>query len=251
MSTSIYSGIKINLTIHALNTLVNVIRKETHIKTVELKSAWFSEQVSQELDLCFARKQECNFDAAFKAARNKWQEEQADIKKGHRHPNSDFEFKLAVYPYKNKLYGRYFCEQKELINLLIEKPNIEEYHYQNSTDRSDNISASAWRQREKIWDGIFKDSTNYGFVADLQDRWADSLYDLDSKKIRTELPDMKIRAKYVANILVANSYPREQFLDSKGEFSFGKYMEFERSDEFRAKHAEETERLMTILPSAY
>jgi hypothetical protein len=49
------------------------------------------------------------------------------------------------------------CQECEkIINRLEKKGVLTDYHYQNSTDRPDGVSNKEWREREKVWDEIFK-----------------------------------------------------------------------------------------------
>lgn len=50
------------------------------------------------------------------------------------------------------------------LRFLAKHPALEDYHYQNQTDRPENISAREWARRSKIWDVLLDD-----------DRWPDKL----------------------------------------------------------------------------
>ena len=77
----------------------------------------------------------------------------AQIKeRGERDPFVDFDFAVAVYPIKNKILARYFTEQRVFEDLWFSQKFVKDYHYQNQTDRPENISEKKWDQREKDWD---------------------------------------------------------------------------------------------------
>lgn len=66
----------------------------------------------------------------------------------------DLECSVSLYPVKN---GKILCQFFEQGNipdykkLWIKQDYVQEYHYQNSTDRPDEIEARAWKTREKLW----------------------------------------------------------------------------------------------------
>lgn len=62
----------------------------------------------------------------------------------------------VIYPISNKrtLIIFYFRQkyQRETIEKFVDKKIIEDYHYQNSTDKPDKISSREWNKRLKDWD---------------------------------------------------------------------------------------------------
>lgn len=62
----------------------------------------------------------------------------------------------VIYPISNKrtLIIFYFRQkyQREVIEKFVKKKIIEDYHYQNSTDKPDEISSREWNKRLKDWD---------------------------------------------------------------------------------------------------
>lgn len=77
-----------------------------------------------------------------------------------RRNDFDVDVSIKVAPYKGRFYLRAFCDHVSVLvggclNFLDEHPALEDYHYQNCTDRPEGVTAQAWRHREKVWDAIF------------------------------------------------------------------------------------------------
>ena len=65
-----------------------------------------------------------------------------------------FVFDVVVIPWKGRLYGCYYCDGIEENERLLDEI-AEEYHYQNQTDRPEEIPTREWNRRGEIWDEIF------------------------------------------------------------------------------------------------
>lgn len=67
----------------------------------------------------------------------------------------DYNASVVIIPYKKSLYGLYYCDGiKENEDLFFSI--ADDYHYQNQTDKPDNISWKEWRKREEVWDDILE-----------------------------------------------------------------------------------------------
>jgi len=82
-----------------------------------------------------------------------------NVTKSHRDTYS-LDVSLAVYPHKNDFYLRTFCEPisvvGEALGFVEKMPELEDFHYQNQSDRPENISEKAWKVRAKVWDEILE-----------------------------------------------------------------------------------------------
>ena len=84
----------------------------------------------------------------------------SEIQKDIMSIESDMESTLVLFPITKKKtlimsysenftnFFRSLCDDKS----FCEKYELEEYHYQNQTDKPDDISSRAWAQRRKDWD---------------------------------------------------------------------------------------------------
>lgn len=59
--------------------------------------------------------------------------------------------KILFIPCGRSTLAMYFG-QSEYIKAIINNGNFEDYHYQNQTDKPDDVSTRAWNKREKDWD---------------------------------------------------------------------------------------------------
>ena len=88
----------------------------------------------------------------------------------------DYPFEVMIYPYHGNLYGNYFGaeygygknENAELLMTIVD-----EYWYGDSGDPDPNLSWRQWRQRSKVWNGIFDayDSPRENGVSFMVAKW--------------------------------------------------------------------------------
>lgn len=65
-----------------------------------------------------------------------------------------FNFSICVIPYKDgNIYGGLFCDNVNYKKYI--EPYAEEFHYQDQTDRPEEITEEEWENRRNIWDKIF------------------------------------------------------------------------------------------------
>lgn len=72
-----------------------------------------------------------------------------------RDPEVDVECSITFIPFEGALYGMVFTEQNEFLDRWMQKPFVEDFHYQNRTDRPRNVSEYDWEERSRVWNGIF------------------------------------------------------------------------------------------------
>lgn len=116
-------------------------------------------------------------------------------REGLRHPLTDFEFRVDLFPVGSNVYGMVRTERSHWFDCLLSEhaPDVREYAYWDNTDRPDEIAASEWRSREKVWDRIsntmIRGRTSGGCTIDLSRR-------LDAPKpaqLMAKLPDLATR----------------------------------------------------------
>lgn len=76
-----------------------------------------------------------------------------------RKPNNSFNymFGVTIFERKNKLYGIYFDHTYKNFEMLFDRDIAVDYHYQNQTDKPDDVSWRNWNFREQVWEDIFED----------------------------------------------------------------------------------------------
>lgn len=78
-----------------------------------------------------------------------------EISKSAKSPfmdNYDYRCILQIIPLDTKTLVMYFGNQTCLTHIEAMSDFLQDYHYQNQTDRPNNISKEAWSLREKDWD---------------------------------------------------------------------------------------------------
>ena len=71
-----------------------------------------------------------------------------------RDTDIDWDFGLAVLPWKGRVYGMYYAEQPELAELLILKDWVEDYRYWDNSDHPEDVTPAQWNARRETWNGI-------------------------------------------------------------------------------------------------
>lgn len=100
---------------------------------------------------------------------------------GYRDPEVDFDFKLAVMPYGERVYGIVFCEQREWQSAFYGQTWVEHWPYWDNTDEPEGVSRRQWANRGKVWDTILAGDewdrpVGCGFSYDFEPppRWPDA-----------------------------------------------------------------------------
>lgn len=84
-------------------------------------------------------------------------------------PDYDFKCQLQLFPMDNKILAMYFGN-KDIRDLIAGSEYFIDYHYQNETDRPEEVSDEEWRQREKDWREVIGPNyvpTSHGFSVNL------------------------------------------------------------------------------------
>lgn len=176
----------------------------------------------------------------------------------------DYEFSFSIHPHKNKsVLILLYTERKELREAFEKLPEVEDYHYQDQTDKPKDISDKLWNKRRDEWhevlDGGYGIPTECGFTYTpyIETR-------LGFLFINGEKRDMLIkraisldeRAKNIANSLMAkewdhthlihksikNPTPEEaQAIYNAGNESYRKYVDYRNTDEGKKDQKEKIE----------
>jgi hypothetical protein len=74
---------------------------------------------------------------------------------GH-HP-FDIATSLVFYPVGNRIFGQYFGSYSLVEKYWLSRPYVVDFHYQNQTDRPEEVPSREWSVRRKVWETIFPD----------------------------------------------------------------------------------------------
>ena len=65
---------------------------------------------------------------------------------------------VAIYLCETYFYCQFFCAP-HILNQIKLSDKFIDFHYQNQTDRPSKIKVKEWKERERIWDKIFDDTS--------------------------------------------------------------------------------------------
>ena len=153
---------------------------------------------------------------------------------------------LLVIPCDSKLLAMTFGNSL-LNDTLVDNLNLEDYHYQNQTDKPDDISSKVWETRRKTWHKAIGPDyipINHRFEFHLVDDNYISLiglklyglHDSHSKEsenlftkefIKSLIPDIEIRANMIVKTF--KDYPNPPTEDSP----YVEWLEYKRSDGYK------------------
>lgn len=165
MSTKIYTGFELQLTPEERpHPLTALMARTARFRTLILPLAhtalnqWFVRQLFYQFDheqffqtLSNSPKPQSPYDAAY----SEYHKGHDNLRNGRRAPEIDMNFEVTYFPYQNRIFGIYYSENRTFSTLWMAQPGMDDYHYQNSTDRPDTISETAWTARRLVWDTIF------------------------------------------------------------------------------------------------
>lgn len=159
----------------------------------------------------------------------------------------NFIFEIMIIPYRKNIYIKIFTQQTDLCNLL-EEYGFKDFHYQNQTDRPEEISGREWAKRDVIWDNIFKNENTWRDIG-ISYNWSPSeIYDtpFSEEDIKYLMPSFKKRARRIAKDKIWGRVYRKKFKDDKpkkaskvaGEYrKFRDYLKTEKGKEEVKKKA--------------
>ncbi|HEJ2342363.1 TPA: hypothetical protein ACKRQV_001267 [Pseudomonas aeruginosa] len=177
----------------------------------------FVEQARRSVAAVFARKLAFGRDLAENFSfldedRNRWCRKNVDQQFDTAYRNQDdwlktmswdFTYSVAVLPYENHVLMLTYGSGHPDFRSLIESAGFTDYHFQNSTDRPDDVSALEWEEREAAWDSALPTgrAVDSAFEFSLAS-WTDLLpVKHDSRLIRSCEPSEQQRREYVAQHL--------------------------------------------------
>ena len=152
----------------------------------------------------------------------------------------NFESKIVIIPTKAKILAMTFGNPY-LNGTLVTRLGLEDYHYQNQTDRPENISKKSWDIRKKVWDNAIGPDyipINHGFeytlVDDLSisligirltdDKYSDKLF--TKQTIKELLPDFDSRVSTATGSF--DDYPNAP--DKNADYSA--WLRYTRSEDY-------------------
>jgi len=168
-----------------------------------------------------------------------------NFKNSHREPDLDYMFSVVILPKGRKNLVLAFTDDKEMLDIFEKFDFLEDYHYQNSTDKPDNISQRNWNKRRKDWDYVLGGNgwgkpihcgLSYTFTTDTEP----FSYKEEKEDIFNQtLPSKEDRAK---NILYMKFFTQHYKPGEDGKISSSSYfevrgmwVEFKKTSDYRDK----------------
>lgn len=93
-------------------------------------------------------------------------------KTGMRDPDVDFSFDITVFPYGSACIYKLYTEQRTFIKLFEEIfLHVRDFHYQDSTDKPDDVMDEEWERRRIAWKYILGSHppNKMGFTINISD----------------------------------------------------------------------------------
>lgn len=154
MSTKIYGGFRfVPSDLNEIHTLLMAYRPTVKEAVHEAKCRFLAVTAADLIDKAALDRERARYPLS--AAHDDLRKRQKDVKEtGLRDPAIDFDLKLAVMPYGERVYGIVFCEQGAWRKAFLAQPWIERWPYWDNTDQPEGVSRREWSERGKVWDAV-------------------------------------------------------------------------------------------------
>lgn len=127
-----------------------------------------------------------------------------------RDPQYDFNFAISILPLKTckEVLVLLYTERKEMVAAFERLPEIQEYHYQNSSDKPKNISEKKWNLRSDHWDDAlggdgYATPSEAGFeYKPIALRYLSFSQPQDNRWINRLFPTLKKRSARIAHLIM-------------------------------------------------
>lgn len=152
--------------------------------------------------------------APLSAAWDQIDEGQRAERQGYRHPLTDFEFRVDLFPHQADVLGIVRTERREWLAALLKElsPAVTGYAYWDNTDPPDGMPEAEWQARGKAWEDVrtaMRGRNVGGCAVDL----STMLFPPEPESIMAKVPDL---AKRIAR--TAKDRGVEHFLAAEAGF---------------------------------
>lgn len=230
MSTKIYNGYYSDLSLDKL-----LLKFKEEVKRFEdIKLKHFSKVLvgkSIEIyDTKLSKGESCDINDTIGELYDKYQNEINDSKKNNlRVSNVDFSASCCLFPCGRKTLILFYSDNNSILELWDSLDYIHEYHYQNQTDRPNNITNREWNLRRKNWNKVLGGDgwgipAHNGYVFTFTFIDAPFYYDL-----KIDFKDYITSDTIRANYLLHNKFVDEKYKIIKNNEGY----EFKTSDYFK------------------
>jgi len=198
MSTKIHGGFKVVGLggLFELHREIMTFRQELAGRIRTLNCTWVAKRAAGVFDdWTLGRYALPKGETAFTHAALELLDRQAHVlETDRRDPEVDFSCHLSIHPLEregeNVILGIVFAERAEFQERWFNKPFVEDYHYQNSTDRPEDIPEVEWDRRREDWLAVLGHPgvpALAGFLGDVGDQAARAYYLLRAFGLQAEV----------------------------------------------------------------
>lgn len=212
MSTKIYNGYHSNMGLSNLLENLKEFKKEA-VKVINgeyfksLVSSYVKDYVDMGISVPNQKEDDINHNDFLYRLHGECEKHLAGLKKHERSYfhgiELDLETSLCVFPISpNRTLILWYCDVSEVTKIWETLPFIKDYHYQDQTDRPDEISSGAWRRRMEDWDRVlggdgWGSPVDNGYIFRIKEReipWYRKRFDYD---LQSFIPSDESRKKKI------------------------------------------------------
>ena len=154
----------------------------------------------------------------------------------------DLSCQVCLIPMKTKTLMMYFGND-DLREIVTNQDWLLDYHYQNQTDRPQNITPRQWNQRKKDWDiALGSDGVPANHSMSINLLRTDMLPYMPFRADFSDdyIPDMSTRVREIVECIEDPNVPSTS--------SISKIIEYMHSDEFKSWRKEQEQKVSECLP---
>lgn len=167
------------------------------------------------------------------------QEKHELLMRGSRQPHYDFDCKVCLYSVGQYVIGFVLAEQKAFKDCFARLKLVEDYCYQNQTDRPEGIPVREWNKRGRDWRKVLNNNNNNPLVYEASSCHTFNFtpYDDIPFEVREVKESLRERAKYYARQIVTDMFYKNK------EFDVGGYFRLVATDEYKEHLEKQIEKI--------
>lgn len=175
MSTKIYNAYRVKSSVTDIWGFLRELQQRARFEAYERIQALVSNH-SAALpadDAAFLRLKDAGWTETFAKEQVVWEILQQRHPVAENYPKIDCNAQITV----RELDGRFYLHAgwgegvHGVFDFLNTMPELEDYHYQNQTDRPEDISEAEWEERRLVWDTLYDRNWSLGCVLDVVTPW--------------------------------------------------------------------------------
>lgn len=173
MSTKTYDGIRFRVQgLEQLHKEITEMRKELRPLVEQKVIGFIANDAIHRVDRYARGRRGEDESCALSEATPSLLDRQSEVERSKRRdPQVNFTFSLSILPIDGGILGIPFVEQRNFLQILLEKDWVEPFGYWDNTDPDPSLSEEEWDERRRLWDKALSAHNGIpalnGFSADL------------------------------------------------------------------------------------